>query len=322
MAMVAMLFLPIWRIELSAPQYPEGLALRIYAGKLGGNIEVINGLNHYIGMRTLHEKDFAEFRVLPYVISAFILFGLVTAFINRKWLFYTLVLFFLLFAGTAMMDFYRWEYNYGHNLDPTAPIQVPGMSYQPPLIGYKKLLNFGATSIPDFGGWIFAGAGLLLTIAGFFEWKNNRNSVKLIPVKAVLPLIGGMLLIGSCNRKPQPIHYGSDACDFCRMVVTNRHFGGEVVTKKGKVYKFDDIHCELSFLQSHFIIKNDIADIYLVDFSVPDQFIKASESFLLKSEALRSPMGGNAAAFKSTDSITKFQRQFNGTVITWSKLYP
>src|SRR5688572_33415051 len=110
LSLIGALFLPVWRIELTAPQYPEGLVLQIYAQKLGGDVEVVNGLNHYIGMRTLHEKDFVEFQVLPYIIGILAFFGLVSALINRKWFFYIWVIFFILFAITAMMDFYRWQY--------------------------------------------------------------------------------------------------------------------------------------------------------------------------------------------------------------------
>src|SRR5436305_15319020 len=84
LSLIGVLVLPIWRIELSAPQYPEGLTLQIHANKLGGNVEIVNGLNHYIGMRTLHEKDFVEFTILPYIIGILILFGLLSALINRK----------------------------------------------------------------------------------------------------------------------------------------------------------------------------------------------------------------------------------------------
>ena len=58
LALIAVLFLPVWRIDLAAPQYPEGLMLLIYANKLGGSVDIINGLNHYIGMKTLHTEDF------------------------------------------------------------------------------------------------------------------------------------------------------------------------------------------------------------------------------------------------------------------------
>ena len=160
-ALVAVLFVPMWKIELNAPQYPEGLGLKIYPNKLGGNVDIINGLNHYIGMKTLHTKDFIEFTVLPFIIGFFALSCFIVAFLNRrKWLIVITSLF-VLFGVVAMIDFWRWEYNYGHDLDPTAAIQVPGMAYQPPLIGYKQLLNFGAYSIPDIGGFIFIVVGLL-----------------------------------------------------------------------------------------------------------------------------------------------------------------
>jgi copper chaperone NosL len=70
-SLVAVLFTPIWRIELTAPQYPEGLTLLIHAHKLSGSVDIINGLNHYIGMKTLHADDFVEFKVLPGIILFF-----------------------------------------------------------------------------------------------------------------------------------------------------------------------------------------------------------------------------------------------------------
>lgn len=176
-SLFVVIFVPIWRIELDAPQYPEGLSMQIFANKLAGDVEIINGLNHYIGMRTLHVDDFVEFTVLPYFIGALALFGLLTAIINKKWFFFIWATAFILFAILAMVDFYIWEYNYGHNLDPTAPIQVPGMSYQPPLIGFKQLLNFGAFSIPDIGGWIMMVVGLILVFLGFIEIKNSKKHV-------------------------------------------------------------------------------------------------------------------------------------------------
>ena len=169
--LVVSIFVPLWRIELSAPQYPEGLVLQIYSNKLGGQVEIINGLNHYIGMKTLHKEDFLEFTILPYIIGAFALFSVIVMFIGRKRFLYLLLLSFLLFGGIAMVDFYRWNYNYGHNLDPNAAIIVPGMSYQPPLIGFKQLLNFGAYSIPDWGGWLFVISGILMIFATLIESK-------------------------------------------------------------------------------------------------------------------------------------------------------
>lgn len=175
--LATVIFLPIWRIELDAAQYPEGLQLQIYSYKLDGQVAIINGLNHYIGMKTLHADDFVEFTILPYIIgiyaAAFIWVALLA---KRNWM-YILLATFLLFGIVAMVDFWIWEYNYGHNLSEDAPIKVPGMSYQPPLIGYKQLLNFGAYSIPDIGGWIFVSCGILLSYCTFREWKFSKNKV-------------------------------------------------------------------------------------------------------------------------------------------------
>ncbi len=175
-ALVAVIFLPIWRIELDAAQYPEGLELQIYSNKLAGEVEIINGLNHYIGMKTLHAADFIEFTVLPYIIAAFAALFLFVAIRNKRKALYFLFFAFLLFGVVAMVDFYVWEYNYGHNLDPNAPIKVPGMSYQPPLIGYKQLLNFGAYSIPDIGGWIFILVGVIVAYCSVHEWRKSKNT--------------------------------------------------------------------------------------------------------------------------------------------------
>lgn len=169
------LFVPIWQIQLTAPQYPEGLELYIHADKLSGDVDIINGLNHYIGMRELHEKDFVEFTVLPYIIGVLGLIGLLSAIINRRTLFFFWVIFFVIFGILAIGDFYMWIHDYGHNLDPKAPIQVPGMTYQPPLIGFKQLLNFGAYSIPAIGGWVMIGSATLAGVAFIIEMKFKKK---------------------------------------------------------------------------------------------------------------------------------------------------
>lgn len=172
---IGSLFVPMWQIQLEAPQYPEGLVLRLHANKIGGDVEIINGLNHYIGMATLHTENFFEFTVLPYIFGAFALISLLVIFIaKRKAVLYFLISY-IAFVVLAAIDFYRWNYEYGHNLDPNAAIRVPGMAYQPPLIGYKQLLNFGAYSIPDTGGWMLTVAGILIFLVVLKEYKFNKK---------------------------------------------------------------------------------------------------------------------------------------------------
>lgn len=174
-ALFIVLIVPIWKIELTAPQYPEGLEMFIHVDKLSGDIDIINGLNNYIGMRQIHENEFKEFLVLPYLIGFFAATIILVSILNKRKFLYVWFGLFLLFALVVGVDFYIWLYDYGHNLDPTAPIKVPGMTYQPPLIGFKQLLNFGAFSIPAIGGWLMIAVATAVAGLITFEYSTNKN---------------------------------------------------------------------------------------------------------------------------------------------------
>lgn len=321
LALIAVLFVPMWRIDLVAPQYPEGLMLLIYPDKLAGNVDIINGLNHYIGMKTLHTEDFMEFTVLPYIIGFFALFFVVTGIVARRKLLYLLSVLFVSFGILAMYDFWRWEYNYGHNLDPSAAIIVPGMAYQPPLIGFKQLLNFGAYSIPDIGGWIFLGVGALLVFCTVMVWKSRKKNIvvnKITTTIAAAILL--MMSLSSCTTGPQPIQVGKDNCNFCKMTISDVRFGAELVTKKGKIYKFDDVYCLLAYLQTKELETGMIKDFYLTDYAANHQLINVNTALLFKADELKSPMGGNIAAFDNSDSLKKIEKRFAGNTVNWNDL--
>ena len=322
LGLLAVLFTPIWQIDLMAPQYPEGLRLLIYADKLAGNVDIINGLNHYIGMKTLHADDFAEFKILPYIIAVFSALFILTAIVaKRRWM-NILCGLFVAFGALAMVDFWRWEYDYGHNLNPDAAIIVPGMAYQPPLIGFKQLLNFGAYSIPDIGGWIFIAAGAILLGLVIYEWRREKTGIVQTKTNKLPVLILGLLTLslGSCSTEPEPIRIGKDNCDFCKMTISDNRFGAEIVTKKSKVYKFDDARCVKAFLDSKKIAQPDIAGIYFTDFLSPHQLINVNEAHFLQSPNLKSPMNGNIAVFSHVDSLEKMVPTFYGNKISWEEV--
>ena len=163
--------LPLWRIELVAPQYPEGLGMLIRVNTVTGikpnDLANINGLNHYIGMKAIEPDAIPELRVMPWVVAGLSALGLVAAAIGRRRLVAVWLAAFVALAIVGLIDFWRWEYDYGHNIDVEhAIIKVPGMSYQPPLIGTKQLLNFTAKSWPA-GGAVCLGVGFLLGAAAF-----------------------------------------------------------------------------------------------------------------------------------------------------------
>ena len=318
--LLAVLFFPLWQIQLSAPQYPEGLVLLIYPNKLAGNVDIINGLNHYIGMKSLHTADFIEFTILPYIIGFFALALLLTAIVGKRTLLNIVFVLFVCFGIIAMIDFWKWDYNYGHNLNPDAAIIVPGMAYQPPLIGYKQLLNFGAYSIPHVGGWLFIGVGVILLVLVVLGWKSHANwKKKFKPVNSVIPIVL-LFLLNSCNTGPEPIIVGKDHCNYCKMPYSDNRFGAEVITDKGKVFKFDDEHCLISFLKEPANSKDKSNTVYFVDFSGDHSLVPAKASFFLKSDSLRSPMGGNVAAFANMDSLQMVENRYPGTEVTLDQL--
>lgn len=175
--MVSAYYVPLWQILMWAPQYPEGLEMDIWINNITGDVKIVSALNHYIGMKHIEVSMFPEFGYMIYIVGFLIGFGVLTAIMNKRLLLWT---YSLLLIGTgiaALVDFYLWGYDYGHNLDPTAAIIVPGMSYQPPLIGTKQLLNFTAFSGPDVGGWIFLVSALLVIGSLGFELYLSRKKV-------------------------------------------------------------------------------------------------------------------------------------------------
>jgi copper chaperone NosL len=93
------------------------------------------------------------------------------AILKKRYLFLAWGILFVVMGILGIYDFYRWEYDYGHNLSPTAPIKVPGMAYQPPLFGTKMLLNFKASSYPGWGSLFF----LLSVMMGFLAFFASKR---------------------------------------------------------------------------------------------------------------------------------------------------
>ena len=167
--LAAVYVLPLWHVRLVAPQYPEGLGMHIHVSSLQGATETdlnnINNLNHYIGMKRIETGAIPELTIMPWIVAALIGGGLLVAAMGKRRPLYLWVGTFGLVGAVGLFDFWRWEYDYGHNLDMAeAIIKIPGMSYQPPLIGSKQLLNFTATSWPGLGG-VAAGAAFALGVS-------------------------------------------------------------------------------------------------------------------------------------------------------------
>lgn len=320
-ALVAVFFLPAWRIDLFAPQYPEGLTLKIWINGLSGDVDVINGLNHYIGMKHITVAMFPEFSFLPYVVGFFMLLGITIAITGHRKLLFAYLALSAIGATLAMYDFYQWGYDYGHHLDPKAPIQVPGLSYQPPMLGHKKLLNFDAYSFPDVAGWIVIIASLLAFTVWLVEWYRHHKTERkasLAPAAVALALV--VFLLQSCQTRPAPFTPGKDMCDFCKMGISDLRFGGELITRKGRIYKFDDLHCLTRFLQSGKVKDKEVAQRLVINFEKQGSFLDARQASFVIDNAFNSPMGSHAAAFESSKAATGCCGNKEITALDWPSL--
>ena len=128
-----------------------------------------------------------------------------------------------------------------------------------------------------------------------------------------------LLILVSCTTSPEPIKVGTDNCTFCKMTISDARYGAEIVTKKGKRYKFDDAHCVLAYLKN-LADEKEISDIYFTDFDGKHELVKAGSALFFQSDQLNSPMGGNVAAFSDKDALLKLSQQFKGTELTWNDL--
>lgn len=318
-------FVPLWQILLWAPQYPEGLMMKIWHNKLSGDVDIINGLNHYIGMKHISVEMFPEFGFIGLLIGILMGVGLVAAILGRARILFFFTLLSYVYGVVALWDFWRWGYEYGHNLDPNAAIKVENMSYQPPLVGYKNLLNFTAYSGPDTGAWVIIVVCLLATALWWWEFfRQKKTSEKSGMPKgkgSTLATLVLLLIFCSCSSGPEPIRYGQDACAHCKMTLTDKRFGSEIITGKGKVYKFDDLNCLAASLKGGMVAEKDIAQLVTVDFKKPGAFIDVHQAFFLQNDAIKSPMRGDVASFSTQNDLEAVKTAIGGgKPLTWEEV--
>ena len=127
-----------------------------------------------------------------------------------------------------------------------------------------------------------------------------------------------LILPGSCKVEPEPIAYGSDVCHFCRMTIVDRQHGAELVTDKGKVFKFDAVECMLNHMND---VNTQPFSIFLVNgYTRPGELIEASGATYLISEGIPSPMGAFLTAFEDTTEAREAQLLYGGQLYAWREI--
>ncbi len=182
---LALFLFPLWKITLEAPQYPTPLGMYIHINDFTDanphDIQNINIMNHYVGMKYIPEA-IPEFKIFPAGIIITSILGLLIGFKgNYKWFLYWFILMCALSAA-GLIDFYLWERDYGHDLDPKAIMKFTNpdgsiMGFQPPLFGSKDILNFTANSYPQLGAYFLA-LGMALSFVAFWIGKKTKKLIK------------------------------------------------------------------------------------------------------------------------------------------------
>lgn len=139
-------------------------------------------------------------------------------------------------------------------------------------------------------------------------------------LRKLIVIVLGVILIIGCTAKPEPLRFGKDGCYTCKMTLMDSKFGSEIVTKKGKVYKFDDLNCMLGFYHSGQEAVEDIAFLQVINFTNPGELIDARNAWYFKSEEIRTPMASSIAAFQDEVSFQKFKKEWNGIILSWGEV--
>jgi copper chaperone NosL len=135
-------------------------------------------------------------------------------------------------------------------------------------------------------------------------------------------LIMAMLCLSilACNTGPEPIQFGKDQCAFCKMTIMDRKFGSELVTEKGRIFKFDDVNCLVHYMDEQNMLTDTKASHYVIDYNNPGVLIDAGTAIYLHSDQIKSPMAGRTAAISDSKAAATFKAQWDAESWNWKEV--
>jgi hypothetical protein len=172
------IFLPYWKLTLMAPQYPQGLKMETYVNRVTGDVDEIDGLNHYIGMRSLKEAAELERTLSIIIIAAIVLLVIGSIYTHSP--------FALIFAIPAILypvlflgDLYFWMQNFGLHLDPHAPLSNAVKPFVPPLLGEGFVGQFKTIATWQIGLFLSIIASVLIVIGLYYHRKAYKPLIEM-----------------------------------------------------------------------------------------------------------------------------------------------
>jgi len=152
-----------------------------------------------------------------------------------------------------------------------------------------------------------------------YTLKPLKRSIIMTTIKTVFVVGILMLFFAGCSQKPGVIHYGSDECAHCKMMITDKQFASQIVTEKGKVVKFDAIEC-MAVYQRENDDELQGAIMYVNDYSKPGNWLKAKEAQFVKSDVVNSPMGESLLGFPSKQEAQQHLSERPGQLLKWEEV--
>ena len=167
------IFLPYWSLTLHAPQYPGGLKIQLYVNHVTGDVHEIDGLNHYIGMRSMEDAAAIERTLSIIMIVGIGLLAVAAIYVHSPMaVFFSFPAF--LFPVIFLSDLYFWLWNFGTNLDPKAPLSSSVKPFVPPLLGEGNVGQFKTVASWDIGLIMAILASLLIGVGLYFHRRAYK----------------------------------------------------------------------------------------------------------------------------------------------------
>lgn len=137
--------------------------------------------------------------------------------------------------------------------------------------------------------------------------------------KLVFALVVLFTILSCGTKEPQPIKLNVDSCDFCKMTIANAQYATQLITDKGRVYKFDDLSCMIHYTKENSTLTH--AKLFINDYLTHNKFIAVEQAFFLKGGSIHGPMGGKVVGFGSKADAQNYQSKLQAGAINWSTLY-
>lgn len=167
------IFLPYWKLTLFAPQYPGGLEAKLYVNQVSGDVQEIDILNHYIGMKPMEEAALLERSLSIVIIVGIVLLSIGAIYVHSPialFLSIPAILYPLFFLG----DLYFWMWNFGMNLDKKAPLSGAVKPFVPPLLGEGKIAQFKTVASWEIGLYLSIAASIIIIVGLYFHRKAYK----------------------------------------------------------------------------------------------------------------------------------------------------